>query len=249
MLRLGNGQTAKVGGDALVQVGKGAHARLIIRPEHDCIIETDLGAGCSLETFLICQKSVNASIKNRLDAGSRLDAFSLWLGGGEGRVQNSLEGERAHASDMHIFVAGDSASFRLDCVLRHCSKNTGGEVQARGIVRDSARADLSGLIKIGPDGSGAESFLSEHIMLMNPGAHASADPKLEIGNNDVSSRHSASVSQIDMSKVFYLMSRGLGRDEARMMIAAGFLESALMRIRDDDMREEFEGLVRGPLPG
>jgi Fe-S cluster assembly scaffold protein SufB len=94
------------------------------------------------------------------------------------------------------------------------------------------------MIKIEKSGGGAESFLSEHVMLLDPGAHATANPELEIENNDVSSRHAASVSQIDSEKIFYLMSRGLSREESRKMIIEGFLESAIADIPEGKMREE-----------
>jgi Fe-S cluster assembly scaffold protein SufB len=106
-------------------------------------------------------------------------------------------------------------------------------------VKDNARADLGGMIKVEKKGGGAESFLSEHAILLDPGARATADPKLEIGNNDVMSRHSASVSQINDAKVFYLMTRGISRDDARGLIVSGFLESAISRIEDEGFRKEF----------
>ncbi|NYZ73832.1 SufD family Fe-S cluster assembly protein, partial [Candidatus Micrarchaeota archaeon] len=55
----------------------------------------------------------------------------------------------------------------------------------------------------------------------------------------VMSRHSASVSQISDAKLFYLMTRGLTRNDARSLIVSGFLESAISRIEDEGFRKEF----------
>ncbi|MEW6722996.1 MAG: SufD family Fe-S cluster assembly protein, partial [Candidatus Micrarchaeota archaeon] len=120
---------------------------------------------------------------------------------------------------------------------------TKGNILVKGIVKDKGAATLDGMIKIEKGGGGAESFLSEHVMHLNPGAHASANPELEIENNDVSSRHAASVSRIDEEKIFYLTTRGISREDAKKLIVEGFLESALGRIRDEKMRKELSGKV------
>jgi Fe-S cluster assembly protein SufD len=78
--------------------------------------------------------------------------------------------------------------------------------------------------------------LTQNVILLNPKSHATANPELEIENNDVSSRHAASVAQIDEEKIFYLMSRGVSREEARKMIVSGFLEAIVEKIEDDEIR-------------
>jgi Fe-S cluster assembly scaffold protein SufB len=76
-------------------------------------------------------------------------------------------------------------------------------------------------------------------MLLNPGAHADANPELEIKNNDVQSTHAATVSPIDEEKIFYLMSRGVSREKARRMIVEGFLEAGIEKIKDENFRKIF----------
>jgi Fe-S cluster assembly scaffold protein SufB len=107
------------------------------------------------------------------------------------------------------------------------------------VVKDGASAKISGKIKIEKCGAGAESFLTERVILFNPGAHAIANPELEIENNNVSSRHAASVSQIDEEKIFYLMARGLTREEAKKTIVEGFFESVLGKIENKEMKKLF----------
>ena len=84
---------------------------------------------------------------------------------------------------------------------------------------------------------GAESFIAEHVLLLSPDAHAKAEPKLEIENNDVSSSHAASVAPIDQDKVFYLTSRGITDEDARKLIVEGFLGAAVDKIGDEETME------------
>jgi len=56
-------------------------------------------------------------------------------------------------------------------------------------------------------------------------------PSLEIDQPNVRrAMHSSSVGPIDETQLFYLMSRGLSRDEARRAVVMGFLEPVVARI-------------------
>ena len=52
-------------------------------------------------------------------------------------------------------------------------------------------------------------------------------PALEIDNNDVKCSHSSAVGQIDKEKIFYLMSRGLYKSEAKKKIVEGYFSPIL----------------------
>ena len=49
-------------------------------------------------------------------------------------------------------------------------------------------------------------------------------PYIEIEERDVSIGHEASVSKVSEEQLFYLTSRGLTEDEARLLIVNGFME-------------------------
>ncbi len=231
-------ESLEIRGDAVVNVPDGTEGKIVVRPSGEADVTVLIGKGCRLEIYTVQEAGASVRQVNRVGEGSRVDSFSVWLGGGKGSMLNSLEGPRAEAYDVQVFVEGGEEKLRLDSVLRHASSGTKGNILVKGVVKDSASAKLDGMIKIEKDGGGAESFLSEHVILLNPGAHASANPELEIENNDVSSRHAASVSQIDEEKIFYLCSRGLRREEARKMIIEGFLEAAIGRVPDEGMRKK-----------
>ncbi len=240
-------ESVELKGDAELDVEDGTQGTLMIRPDGDCRIELKVGEGCRLEVFLIADKAVSVSLVNRIGEGSVVRTHAIWLGGGSGSLLNSLDGEGAEAYDIEVFTGGKDTKLHLNSVLRHVGRSTKGNILIKGIVKDSASAKLDGMIKIERSGSGAESFLSEHVMLLNPGAHATADPELEIENNDVSSRHAASVSRIDEEKIFYLQSRGIRREDARRLMTEGFLGSAVERIEDRPMRERLMEMVLAAL--
>jgi Fe-S cluster assembly protein SufD len=236
-IRVKGKESVEISGDAVLDIMDGSHAKVVIMPAKDAKVELRIGKGCRVDTFVIQEKDANLDQANHVGEDSIINTYSIWLSGGGGRVMNSLEGERSEAYDLHVFVEKGESRLHLDSVLRHAGKDTKGNILVKGIVKDNAVAKLDGMIKIEKGGGGAESFLSEHVMLLNPGAHATANPELEIENNDVSSRHAASVSQIDEEKIFYLMARGISREDSRKLIIEGFLESAVERVNDEKMKK------------
>ncbi|MFZ5500309.1 MAG: SufD family Fe-S cluster assembly protein, partial [Candidatus Micrarchaeota archaeon] len=160
---------------------------------------------------------------------SVLRTTSLWLSEGRQKMVNVLSGERSEAYDMHLFI-GKKGDLVIDTTLRHIAKDTKGDVLIKGVVQDGAYAGLDGIVKIEKGASGAESFIAEHVLLLSPQARARARPRLEIENNDVSSRHAASVTPIDKDKAFYLMSRGISEKDSGRLIVEGFMLSAIERM-------------------
>jgi Fe-S cluster assembly protein SufB len=49
-------------------------------------------------------------------------------------------------------------------------------------------------------------------------------PNIKIRNNDVTIAHEATVGKLSEEDVFYLMSRGISKEEAKAMIVNGFIE-------------------------
>ena len=70
---------------------------------------------------------------------------------------------------------------------------------------------------------------------MSRKAEADAKPELEIYADDVICAHGATVGELDETQLFYLISRGISRDEARAMLIAAFLDDAVDMIENTDL--------------
>jgi Fe-S cluster assembly scaffold protein SufB len=224
---------------AEVSIADNSTASIVIKPSSDAKVKLMIGKNCTVESYVFQEKEANVVQLNIVGEDSVMRSNCLWLSKGDGKIENVLKGARSQAYDLHIFVEGESSNLHLDAELRHVGKSTKGNIVVKGIVKDNAAAKLDGMIRVAETGAGADSKLTENIMLMNPGAHAEANPELEIKNNDVSSTHAATVSQIDEDKIFYLMSRGVSREKARRMIAEGFLESGTGTMENQSFRKMF----------
>ncbi|HBF67879.1 MAG TPA: hypothetical protein DDW20_00960 [Firmicutes bacterium] len=62
------------------------------------------------------------------------------------------------------------------------------------------------------------------IIVFDRNAVGIASPILKIDENDVKASHAAIVGQLNSDHMFYLMSRGLSKEDARQLITLGYLE-------------------------
>ena len=92
------------------------------------------------------------------------------------------------------------------------------------------------MIRVQPKAQQTASFLSDHTLLLSAECRAESIPGLEIGANEVSASHGATTGQIDEEQLFYLMVRGIPRDEAERIIVQGFFEPVLQRIPLENLR-------------
>ncbi|MEM4231062.1 MAG: SufD family Fe-S cluster assembly protein [Candidatus Nitrosocaldus sp.] len=166
---------------------------------------------------------------------ARFNSYLGLFGGALSRckVDNMLDGFGANAEHFNIIFADGTQVFDITANMMHLKANTRGRVLSKAIVKDTSRSLFKGMINIGKDAKGSESYLAGHAIILNKGARADSIPALEIETNEVKATHSASVAQIDEEQIFYMMSRGMSRDEAKRAIVFGFIEPLLKRLSMD----------------
>ena len=122
--------------------------------------------------------------------------------------------------------------------MDHQEPHTEGFMKYKGILKDKAYTDLSGLIRVGSAAQMTNSRLEEHTVLLSEKSRCDALPALDIQTDDVQVSHSAAVTQADEEKLFYLMSRGLDESQARTLIVEGFFEDLLATIHSHECYEQ-----------
>jgi len=234
---LKNNGSVKVPENAEIEVAENAKATITIEPKGKTTVSVKAAKNSQTTICAMIGNDSELILTSDIADNAFVGTSMLWRAGGKARVVNNLEGDGSRAEELQVFIVKGSEKLHIDSALNQMGKNTSGWISTRGTVSGHASVDMDGIIKIGKSGAGAESFLSEHAILLSEHAHANAKPELEIENNDVSSRHSASVSRIGEEKLFYLMSRGLSREEAKGLVVEGFLAAAIESIQDPGARD------------
>ncbi|MXW11977.1 MAG: ABC transporter permease [Synechococcus sp. SB0668_bin_13] len=92
------------------------------------------------------------------------------------------------------------------------------------------------------------SQLSRNLLLSTK-ARIDTKPQLEIVADDVQCTHGATVSCLQADELFYLQSRGIGRDQASRLLQRGFCEEILQRLPQSALLwPSLQSLLETPVP-
>ncbi|MEO0203125.1 MAG: Fe-S cluster assembly protein SufD [candidate division WOR-3 bacterium] len=176
-----------------------------------------------------------------LNRDSKAYVNHIWIGGkyNVNHMELYMNGEGSEGEDVQIFFGRKLQFYSLYSRLMHRVGNSIGNVLVRGALKDKSRAHFDGLIKIFPNAQNSNAYLQENTILLNPGTRADAIPGLEISANNVRCTHSATVSEIDYEKLFYLKSRGLDELIAKKLIVLGHFNLAIEKIQLEKIKERF----------
>ncbi len=180
-----------------------------------------------------------------LGTGSSYTAQAISLGGALARtdIHVDLIGEDAEASLDGLYLTDGKQQADSHLTLRHKAPNCRSHQLYKGILAGSSRAVFTGRIVVEQDAQKTDSTQSNRNLILSDNAVANSNPQLEIFADDVRCTHGSTVGRLDDEAVFYLRSRGIGRDDARRLLTLAFAGEVLDRIPLEVLREELRHKV------
>jgi Fe-S cluster assembly protein SufD len=200
------------------------HYRLHLEEEHAIHIG---GVYVELGRAAVCKPGVLGGRLKRLDLRLR------HLGAGsECRLNGVYLARREQHIDLHTTVEHEVAQGTTHQVYR-------------GIVDDAARAVFNGRIHIHPQAQKSNADLSNRNLLLSNAAEVNTKPELEIYADDVRCSHGATVSRIDEKSLYYLLTRGIGRREAEVLLGFGFINELVRDIPIEPLGVALRAVLTG----
>jgi Fe-S cluster assembly protein SufB len=135
-----------------------------------------------------------------------------------------LLGERAHGEVLSIAYAGDGQHQDAGAKMIHAAPNTSSRIISKSISKGQGRSTYRGMVKVAKGCPGCRTSVECDALLIGEQARTDTYPTMEIAEDDVRVEHEARVSKLADEQLFYLQSRGLDADKARLMIVNGFIE-------------------------
>lgn len=202
-------------------------------------LNADIAANTQVTLIVFsAEGEISLHQKSTLADGATLNIINITLGSKcTYNVQNNV-GAHAVSNVDWIVYARSSEVMDLSVVNSFEERSGGGEITVRGVAEDRASLRIDGLIDIGLQGGGTDTYLTEEILMLDDTCKVDAIPRLEIKTNDVKASHSATVSKVTEADLFYFESRGIAPREARHMYIVGFLEQLVEKITHDETRDK-----------
>lgn len=135
-----------------------------------------------------------------------------------------LVGENAKAEVLSIAFAGKGQHQDAGAKAVHLAPNTTSKIVSKSISKEGGRTSYRGLLKVYNEAKNVKSSVNCDALLLDEESRSDTYPSIEIDEPQATIAHEATVGKIGEDQIFYLMSRGLTREEAMTLIVMGFFQ-------------------------
>ena len=158
------------------------------------------------------------------------DGMMDWVDGNIGSQTNMkypccvLAGNGAKGNCISIAVASKGQYQDAGAKMIHLAPNTNSIIISKSIVSGGGTVNYRGLVKMGSKATQAKAHVECDTLMLDDISKTDTVPNNISLSNQATIEHEASVSKVSEEQLFYLMSRGLSKEDATQMIVMGFIE-------------------------
>jgi len=135
-----------------------------------------------------------------------------------------LAGEKARGEVLSIAYASTNQQQDAGAKMIHLAPDTSSRIISKSISAKGGRTSYRGLVQVNKKAINSKVYVSCDALIMDEQSRSDTYPTMRIENNEVDIQHEATVEKIGEEKLFYLMSRGLKKEEAEGLLVNGFIE-------------------------
>lgn len=180
-----------------------------------------------------------------LEKDARLNLVYIMLPGFSSDLSMELDlaGEGAEAFISGIYLCGGDDRISIAMDVRHNVPNCTSRQLFKGLVTGNARAQFYGKITVEQDAQKTEAYQENHSILLSDAARVDTKPQLEIYADDVKCSHGATIGRLNEEEQFYMRSRGIPEQEAKVLQMFSFLSPVLSFVKDAGLKEQVTDIV------
>ena len=150
------------------------------------------------------------------------------------KLDVSLVGEGAEANIYGAYVCGTDERVKIVVDMHHDVPHCNSRQLFKGIAGGVSRVDFYGKIIVAQDAQRTEAYQENHNILLSDDARVDTKPQLEIYADDVKCSHGATIGRLNEEEQFYMRSRGITLEDAKVLQMISFLAPVLENIPESD---------------
>jgi Fe-S cluster assembly protein SufD len=155
----------------------------------------------------------------------------------------NLIGDGSYADTKTVVVGRGEQIQNFTTKVVHFGKNSEGYILTHGVMKDSASSIFNGIGKIEHGASKSNAEQESRVLMLSEKARGDANPVLLIDEDDVTAGHAASVGRVDKVQLYYLMSRGIRKEEAERLVIHGFLAPVVNQLPIEGVKKQLTAVI------
>ncbi len=208
----------------------------------NALSEVTVGKGAALTHIKIAaggNGAVHLSNWN-VSLGADADYRGFQFTSGQALARNQIhavyagQGGKLDLSGAYLVRGSEHVDTTL--VVDHAVPHCVSRELFKGVLDDRGRGVFQGKIIVRPDAQKTDGKQMAQALMLSPDAEFDSKPELEIYADDVVCGHGTTTAELDDDLLFYCMSRGIPKNEARALLIESFIGEAIDKVEHDDLR-------------
>jgi len=185
-----------------------------------------------------------ATMQAHLGRSANFTSHSISLGGL--LVRNDVNATLSEGTDATLnglYVVNGTQHIDNHLSVDHAKPHGTSHELYKGILDGKAAAVFNGKILVRKDAQKTDAKQTNKNLVLSDEAVIDTKPELQIFADDVRCTHGATIGQLDAESMFYLQSRGIGRQQARSLLTYAFAQDIVDRIKVQSLRDLLERIL------
>ncbi len=154
-----------------------------------------------------------------------------------------LVGDASYGDTKTVVVGRGKQKQNFTTKVIHWGKHSEGYILKHGVMKDEASSIFNGIGKIEHGATKANAEQESRVLMLNEKARGDANPILLIDEDDVTAGHAASVGRVDPLQLYYLMSRGISKQNAERLVIHGFLAPVVSILPIEGVKKQLTEVI------
>jgi len=214
----------------------------------NAVTEIVAGEGAVVDHYKIQEESREAfhiaTMHATLGRDANFTSHSISIGGALVRNDANVtlsEGTEATLNGLYIVNGNQHVDNHTE--IDHAKPHGTSHELYKGILDGRASAVFNGRIIVRKDAQKTDSKQTNKNLVLSDDAVIDTKPELQILADDVRCTHGATIGQLDAESLFYLRSRGIGKNEARDVLTYAFAQDIIDRVKVPTLKDHLEKVL------
>ncbi len=169
--------------------------------------------------------------------------FTLACGTTRNNINIDIAGSDCNTTIGGMAIAGDNQIIDNNTFISHNAPKSKSTQLFKYVLDNDARGAFEGRILVRQEACATEAYQANRNMLAADSARMHTEPQLEIYCDDVKCSHGATTGQLDADALFYMRTRGIPEQQARVMLMQAFMADVVDSVKMESLRQRLHMLV------
>ncbi|MFB6226172.1 MAG: SufD family Fe-S cluster assembly protein [Candidatus Paceibacteria bacterium] len=185
-------------------------------------------------------------VKIFLHQGSELNYYTNNITLKKGKFEHKayLLGEHSQVRMYSLNLSKKQQQIKEKIQAIHKSDKSSSDIKVKSVLMDRSRISSNVLTKVEGNCFNCSGEQQIDGLMYSDMAMMDAQPNLEIANDQVECSHGVTISRLDDEDIFYLLSRGLNKEDSYKKLVQAHFGEILTNINDSDIKSEIKNQIQ-----